>query len=213
MSQYVELMDRINVTDEMRQHILENIQKLNIHKADTPKVLNLASVKRWMAVAACFTVLLVGSIALPKILKPTETESPDTQVQNGIVEVASVDELSAAVGFEVADVTDIPFAIENQTYTTYWDKMAQITYTGEGQTAVYRKSIGTDDNSGDYNTYGSETELVISTEAVTLKGEDDLYTLAIWTDGEYAYSLKLTSGETETIWSDMIQGIQEQQGD
>lgn len=208
MSQYVELMNRIEVTEKMRQRILENLQKVDLIGTGTSKVLHFSTVKKWVAMAACFAILLVGAVTLPGLLSPTEPENPGTQVENGIVDVTSAEELSKAVGFPISDISGLPFTVQNQAYTAYWNEMAEITYTGDGQTAVYRISLGTDDNSGDYSTYASETELAVGSETVTLKGADDLYTLAVWTDGKFAYSLRLSSGETESTWNDLIQGIQ-----
>ena len=54
------------------------------------------------------------------------------------------------------------------------------------------KSPGTEDNSGDYNVYAQEETLEISGNAVTLKGGNGAYSLAIWTDGSYAYSISVT---------------------
>ncbi|HAY64315.1 MAG TPA: DUF4367 domain-containing protein, partial [Ruminococcaceae bacterium] len=48
------------------------------------------------------------------------------------------------------------------------------------------KSPGTEDNSGDYTVYAQEETLEISGNAVTLKGNDGAYSLAVWTDGSYA---------------------------
>ena len=57
-----------------------------------------------------------------------------------------------------------------------------------------RKSIGTDDNSGDYNEYPQQEELMVNDISVTVKGSGDLIYLAVWTDGDYSYSLSCTSG-------------------
>ena len=43
---------------------------------------------------------------------------------------------------------------------------------------------------------------------VTLKGETGSYTLAIWTDGNYSYSLSLSSGQPESVWQTIIEGVQ-----
>ena len=40
--------------------------------------------------------------------------------------------------------------------------------------------------------YAQEETLEISGNAVTLKGGNGAYSLAIWTDGSYAYSISVT---------------------
>ena len=115
------------------------------------------------------------------------------------------DELSAAVGFPVNEVEGLPFTVEKEVYISYWGEMAQIEYTGEGETAVFRKGTGTDDVSGDYNVYSSVKEIMVGANPVTLKGENDVFTLAVWTDGNYSYSLDISKGLSEDEWSEMIQ--------
>ena len=55
---YDELMDRIEVTPEMRQRILKNIETADL----TPdkKVLRLHHLKQYLAAAACFALLITG---------------------------------------------------------------------------------------------------------------------------------------------------------
>lgn len=126
-------------------------------------------------------------------------------IANGMMEVNSIDELSAAVGFLVSEVEGLLFAVENEVYTSYWDEIAQIEYTGEGETAVFRKGTGTDDVSGDYNVYSNVKEITVGANTVTLKGNTDSFTLAVWTDGDYSYSLDISSGLSEDEWAEMIQ--------
>lgn len=89
----------------------------------------------------------------------------------------------------------------------YWNELAEICYSGQGQTAVFRKSMGEQDNSGDYNSYGQIKEISVGNRCVTLKGDDDLYVLAVWFDGEFSYSLRLSAGSSENSWIEILSGI------
>ena len=40
----------------------------------------------------------------------------------------------------------------------------------------------------------------------TLKGQDQRYTLALWTDGTYTYSLRLSSGLSADGWQALLDG-------
>lgn len=40
--------------------------------------------------------------------------------------------------------------------------------------------------------------------SVTLKGNAEAYTLAIWTDGEFSYALTLTKGISEGEWQSLL---------
>lgn len=117
--------------------------------------------------------------------QPSEVLNPGAD----IVDVASMEELSAMVGFEVSGVTGLPFTPEKESYTAFGTDMAQIMYEGDGQTCTFRKSIGSDDNSGDYNAYSAVEEIPAGEVTATLKGATDSFTLAIWSDGAFSYSL------------------------
>ena len=51
------------------------------------------------------------------------------------------------------NIVGLPFEMEQTEYTSYWQEMAQVSYTREGQTLIYRKSVGKEDNSGNYTNY------------------------------------------------------------
>ena len=85
--------------------------------------------------------------------------------------------------------------------------MAEIVYSGEGQTATFRKSVGSEDNSGDYNAYANIKNIQIGSLTVTLKGNGDEYTLAIWSADGYAYSIGLSNGISELEWYDFISEV------
>lgn len=141
-------------------------------------------------------------------LQTNEGDTPGF-VQGGadIVELDSAAALSAAVGFEVNDI-DLPFTPEQTEYISYWHELAEIYYTGEGKTACYRKAAGTVDCSGDYNVYTDVTEFEAGSITVTLKGDAGQYTLAIWTDGSYSYSISLSDCLSLSDWQALMNSIQ-----
>ena len=214
MKKYDEIMNKIEVDEGMRKRILSYVEHLNLETEKTEKGRSEAKVRRFRgrmmrnitAAAACVAILLVCTIAWPKLTKPGEIETEESvSIANGMVEVKSIDELSVAVGFPVSEVNGLPFTVENEVYTSYWDEMAQIEYNGEGETAVFRKGTGTDDVSGDYNVYSNVKEISVGANMVTLKGNTDSFTLAVWTDEEYSYSLDISSGLSEDEWTEMLQ--------
>lgn len=119
--------------------------------------------------------------------------------------VDSLEALSQKTGLPLAELTGLPFAPERAEYVSYWGNLAEIQYFGEADTLRYRKSQGTDDNSGDYNAYSQNTEAEISGNAVTLKGENGAYTLAVWTDGQYAYSISVAVPISREIFIALIE--------
>lgn len=199
---YDEVMEHIEVTPEMRQRILKNIEQADLTKAAPRKVVRFPYIKQLAALAACLAVVLVGALTLPNLFQdPDDPNGPDVLAPgDGIVEVSSVEELAEKVGFEINEWSSLPFQVEETVYIAYWQELAEIVYSGEGQNAIYRKGIGTEDVSGDYNIYESETKISMGDVTVTLKGNSGTYTLAIWTDGDYAYSISLSEGIPENSW-------------
>lgn len=201
---YDEVMDRVEVTDEMRERILGNLQKIDLAAAANSRVIRFPNIRKYLSAAACFAVLLAGFYAaghMAGIFRPNE---PNVAVVNGIVEVDTLEQLVDAVGFEVEELTALPFATEETTYASYWNELAEISYTGEGQTATFRKSAGTEDNSGDYNAYSAVKEIHMGPLTATLKGSGEVYTLAVWSADGYAYSICLSDGISESEWQHLL---------
>lgn len=189
---YEEVMSHIKVTEEMRNRILNNIQSADI-TAPKRNVISFRTVKKYLPAAACFLLLLVGALAFPRSLTPDLSENPPLAIGGGIVEVSSIEELSETVGFEVEDIAGLPFDVEQTAYTSYWQELAQVSYTGEGQTLLYRKSVGEEDNSGDYTDYETCIDVEVNHISVQLKGDADSFHLAVWHTDGYSYSLSVQS--------------------
>lgn len=204
---YNEVMEHIEVTPEMRQRILKNIQQVDLTAQKSTKAVQFPWWKQLATVAACLAVVLTGILTIPKLLNPGVNDPyVDLNPVADIVEVSTIEELSEEVGFPVNEMSGLPFQVEDTTYIAYWKEVAEITYTGDEQTAVYRKGIGSSDISGDYNIYNSEIEMKVNDCDVTLKGNDNVYSLAIWTDDDYSYSLSLSDGKTELEWNNILTG-------
>ena len=191
---YKQIMDRIEVTPEMRQRILENIE---VGQAKKPKKLT----RQILSLAACAAIVLCCWFAW-KPRQPQDTQ--DTQqgmMANAQIEnVSTLEALAEKTGVPMKELTGLPFAVEQQEYLSYWNELAEIRYIGETENLRYRKSLGTQDNSGDYNEYSQETTVPLSGCTVTLKGGTDGYVLAIWTDGTYAYSVSISVPMSEDVF-------------
>ena len=191
---YEQIMDRIEVTPEMRQRVLQNI------KAEQAKKRNRLT-RQLFSLAACAAIVLCCWVAW----RPKQPQQPQGQEQGmmGTAQIETVDTLSALsekTGIPMKELTGLPFAVERTEYVSYWNELAEIQYFGESDTLRYRKSLGTEDNSGDYNAYAQETELSLSGCSVTLKGSAGGYTLAVWTDGTYAYSVSVSTPMPEAVF-------------
>ena len=203
---YRELMEQVTLTPEARERILTNVQQADL-SPQPEKVVPLRpkqqTWRRWASLAACLVVVVAAVLAVPQLrAEPNETMPPQL---TGVPfqEVDSLAALSDAVGFPVTEPAALPFDLVNTTYTAYDEGTAEITYTGpDDQTATYRQSLGTADNSGDYTLY-KDTQVIPENNA-TLKGQDQSYTLALWTDDTYTYSLRLSTGLSADAWQALL---------
>jgi hypothetical protein len=211
---YGEIMEKIVVTEEMRRRILHNIRSADI--GPKTNTIRFAHGKRYAAAAACFAVFLIGALTLPGLLHPLQEnpaagasggDAPDVGVP-GTVECASADALSREIGFPVSDIAALPFAPAETAYIASFGEIAEIDYTGaDGQTAVYRKSLGSEDNSGIYDTFSDTQQITAGSVTAAVKGDGTAFTLAVWTDGTYAYSIALSRGVGTDEWSKILQGV------
>ena len=194
-SAYREIMDQVEVTEEMRERILDGVEK----KRGAQKAGRRRHIRSGLSLAACLALVLLGTAVVPQIFDGGTKEPPQEQttVANGMEDVDSARALSEKVGFEVRDLTGLLFTPDRVTYTSLWGETAQITYEGENQTVTYRKAPGEEDISGDYNVYDTVTETVAGETSVTLKGDGDVYVLALWTADGYSYALSLENPVTE----------------
>lgn len=201
---YDEIMKKIEVTPEMRRRVLERIAR---EDTVSSKVVRSSAWRKYLPVAACFVLLLVGAAVLPRLLERPEPEPPVLTVPN-IVEAGSLEELSELVGFEVTADFSLPFEIEKTAYRSYWNEMAEIEYSGAEHTATYRQSQGTEDNSGDYNIYSDTAEITVNDRSAVLKGTNGIYVLAVWTDGTCSYSMSVSPGASAADWCTILSGAE-----
>lgn len=248
MTRYEEIMDRVVVTDGMRERILRNIRQQQRHTH------NMRSATRWLPILAAAAVMLVvcgvaysnfgarnqtmtemaldapESKATSEPIGTTENdeeaavaaaaeEAVDSDAAEGIqataiynaVDYDSAGALSEAVGFPVADITTLPFTATETHYTAIMGDLAEIAYyDADNNEVYYRKSPGTEDNSGDYNTYSVIVDAAIGEYPLTLSGDEQLFHLATWTDGSYAYSIGVTGGCTEEALRGMVEEVMQQ---
>ena len=132
------------------------------------------------------------------------TWGPDNQPSDNGVQPPSpfqpCDTLDAAeelAGFDLTlpKTADKLEAIENE--------MIQAFYGEDGTDMLIRKALDSEDISGDYNKY-AQTKTV---DGVTLKGADGQFSLALWTNGEYTYSISVRSALSQTDMMALVSGV------
>lgn len=100
-------------------------------------------------------------------------------------------------------------AKRNQTGAAPDANVSESSYTDHTEIARIRKGLcdkssdaGSADISGDYNSYSETSTVEVGTRKVTLKGDNGIVMTAIWTDGNYSYSIS-----TDGISADEISSL------
>ncbi len=203
---YDEIMEHIEVTEDMRLRILANLKTISSVKQP---VKSKELYRKFLPFAACL-LLLTGAFAATR-LRSDATEHTRPTVQgavNGISTFSSSEELSDCLGFDVFQLKELPFETKKITYTSYWNSMSEITYHGNRQSAVFRQSPGSEDNSGDYHSYAVTKELMVNSLRVTLKGDSQQqFHLGMWSDNGFTFSLTLSKEAPLEDWMNMISNI------
>ena len=200
------IMGHIEVTPEMRQRILANIQSMDLTPATRGNAIYLPWLKRYFAVAACLAVMLAGGVLLSQRFWSDPMEPPPhgaTEPDGHYIPAESAEDLSRIALFSIEDLQDLPFEPDKTIYS-FHSGIAQIWYQGESQEIIYRKGFGKSDVSG-INEDFAQTEVVeAGRQEITLKGDGDIFTLAIWHDEQFSYSILLLKGTTEAEWQKIL---------
>ena len=113
---YDEIMEEIQVTDAMRDRILQNIANTDMRKKSSEK--KKSRIYRWQKyslTAACLAFVLVCAMALPKLWNSNGQESQMAGDESGtdeltgvtswgIQECSSAEALSEAAGFPIEEL-------------------------------------------------------------------------------------------------------------
>lgn len=178
--------------------------------------------KYWMTLALCAAMALslsaCGSKApaqdSTKDTQQTEAEDAviggeNAQIPNPWTEYASIEDVEAAVGFDVT-LPELPDGYALSYIQALTERgLLEITYENEsGDELSIRKAPGDGDISGDYNDYAQSDTITVSDREVTLKGNDDAVNLAIWAKDRYTYAVSASAGLSAEGMSELAAQIQ-----
>lgn len=126
----------------------------------------------------------------------SENGIENVQIPNPWQECASLEEAGKLVGFSFTAPESIE-GLENRYIAAIPGELAEVIFSSgdEDQASLYfRKGVGTDDISGDCNTYDTVEEQTIGGKTVTCKGSEGLVYNATWNDGGYSYAVMSDTG-------------------
>ena len=214
MSKYNEIMDKIEVTEDMRQRVLKNVEE-ECTNANNIVQFPSRNKKKYASLVGVAAVVAVCIIAGKGIIgnTPTVPDNPEGEVAiMGPSDVSSLQELSNNVGFDVEDVP-VLFNSATDVHYTAIGNIAQIVYTTADNEVTWRKAPGSDDISGDYNTYATIVEKEIDGINMTIKGNEnennvDKFFNVTWTKDGYSYSLSFENGVDLAEIEEIINSIE-----
>lgn len=140
----------------------------------------------------------------------TITNEDTVQIPNPFTEYATLEEAEAAVGIKVTAPSKLPEGYTQKVIYAVEDYMVQIIYSNGENEICFRQAKGAGDISGDYNEYSEVNTVTINGMEVTTKGNNSKVNVAIWTSGDYAFSIEtgtLSTGIEKDIMTEMINSI------
>ena len=85
--------------------------------------------------------------------------------------------------------------MQETNYIYLGDELAEIRYYGTGEERLdYRKSVGTEDNSGVYLDFDRVQEENVDGTKATLKGDETRVYLILWQKDDFSYSIYAEEG-------------------
>ena len=134
-----------------------------------------------------------------------------TTLANPWQECASMAQAESLAGFSLA-ISDsaLPegYGPEATCIQAIEGSMLEVNYNGEcGGSVCLRKAVGTDDVSGDYNSYDLTQTSCIAGQDVTLRGAENAWYLATWTSDGYSFAVVSTSALTTSQVEALVVGL------
>lgn len=140
--------------------------------------------KRIVSVIFCIALALLMTACFAEDAPLEET----VQIPNPFTECDTLEQAEEAAGFPMTAPDAVAGYTEKQ-ISVMEKQLIQVWFSNGDRELLLRKCRGVEDCSGDYNAYSQTSETDVDGVTVTMKGEDGRVKLAVWTVGDYAYSI------------------------
>ena len=134
-------------------------------------------------------------------------DGENIQIPDPWQECTSLEEAGKLAGFSFTAPESVDGYTERY-IAAIENEIAQVIFSnGDDSELYFRKGVGGDDISGDYNTYDVAEEQTIDGHTVHCKGNDGLIYTATWTDGTYSYAVMCNAGmsaEQLSVWVEAL---------
>lgn len=153
-----------------------------------------------------YTYQAVGQFVDFEKIGAAEDEN-NVQIPNPFVPYESLADVKEVLSFDPVVPSVLPADFEQNKITSTGSDFLQIVYTDSSDNRiVYRMAEGSEDISGDYNTYKINKEVKIGDLIVTMRGNDKISN-AVWVNGEFAFSVSFDVEIEETEVTNLIENI------
>lgn len=125
------------------------------------------------------------------------------QIPSPFTDHDTLTEAADAVGFALSAPEQVSGS-SLRAIQTMDSGMIQVFYGDDDDRICIRKALGSEDISGDYNVYAQITAVDADGISVTMKGENGLVHLAIWTSGGYTYAVSIQAGMSAANMSALV---------
>lgn len=160
-----------------------------------------------LSFAMALSMVACSGYTAKEIAAADTTLGENVQIPNPWQECASLEEAGKLAGFSFTAPERVDGYTERYIAAIEND-IAQVIFSNDDDSGLYfRKGLGSDDVSGDYNTYDVTEEQTIDGHTVLCKGNDGLIYTATWTDGTYSYAVMCDAGmsaEQLSVWVESL---------
>lgn len=161
--------------------------------------------KKLIALLLGATIILSLTACGNHSSKPKGNEA--AQIPNPFVNCDTLEDAANISGFDMT----VPNSLDgysNRSIQAIENEMIQVVYGDDDNNVVLRKATGADDVSGDYNKYAQTNVVTINNMSVTLKGNDNMVSVATWTHDGYSFAISINGkGLFADAVTDLAQAI------
>lgn len=142
--------------------------------------------------------------------EPASAAPGENAVQrpNPFVECESLEKAAEMAGFGITAPESVPGGGGKPVIRVMEGEMLELVYQNEGQEVRIRKAPGSGDISGDYGQYDETATVSVDEVQVQQKGSGGKVSVAVWTAGEYAYSITTSSAMTGEEAAELVRAVQ-----
>ena len=139
------------------------------------------------------------------INKKADTKNEDVQIPNPLTEHETLADLAKTVGFDVTLPT-LDKAYKETAFIDISGTIADVRFADDEDTITFRKAKGSDDISGDNNTYKENKTIAVKDVSVSVKGNDGINT-ATWQKDGFTYSFSSDKAMTQDALVKAIENL------